>query len=223
MRSIDEFIETAAAASKPPESELAYAAQRATKQFDVEQSKLIRQIRVRDGQVVFANGAKDVQDSVIAAEAKMEAVRSDILVYLNALQEAGSLQQLVEQLARHRRTIANVQRDYDNLLKQLINKGKERPQDEPEAQAAADKRDRVVQELTPVVEGIQKRVEAAKSVLQRYLTWMRKKRLPYALRPKLSQLTPLMKRTTMAELRSSNGNEITKTTVRYTSGAVIDG
>ena len=168
MRTVDQFIESAAAASKPPESELAYAAQRAQKEFDVEQAKLIRQIRVRDGKVVFADGAKDVQDQVLAAESKMEAVRSDIKVYLDALQEAGSLTALVEQLGRHRRTLANLKHDHEAIIRQLVTKGVERPQDHTDALNSGSKLDRVTAELTPVINDLQDRVNKAKAVIEKH-------------------------------------------------------
>ena len=167
MRTIEQFVETAAD-GKPPESSLAMAAQNAETKLDAEQLKLVKKIRVRDGKVILAEGSEAIQEQVQKVEAKAQAVKADIKIYLDALQEASSLTALTEQLARHRRTCANVKRDHEALLKQLINKGVDRPQDHPDALASGAKLDRITQELTPIIEDLQKRIDAAKSVLQRY-------------------------------------------------------
>ena len=168
MRTVEQFIEAAATGKPPAESEMALAAQRAEKALDAEQMKLIKKIRVRDGQVVLAEGSEAVQEAVLKVEAVDHAIRDDIRGYLDALGDYGSVTQLTETLARHRRTMANVQRDYDNIVKQLVNKHIEQPQDHPDAQAAADKRDRVVQELKPVCDQLQSRINKVKEILGRY-------------------------------------------------------
>jgi len=160
---------------RPPMSEIARTYRTAEKDMDKEANKLLRFLRAKevngDKIPVFLPSVCEVQPAVQQAEARLEQVRSDITEVLNCMgDEYNSLTSMIERVGRLRRTVLNVERDADNLVKQRINAGDdpEMASQHPDVQAALDKRDRVRSELNPQITVLKERVDRAKAILDRY-------------------------------------------------------
>jgi hypothetical protein len=170
MKSIEEWTEVAAN-GKPPESELALTYKKAVEHIEREQQRLLRYLRVRDGQVVVLPDVEKVQQDIQRADEAVEQTRRDIQTYLGCLgNEFNSVQSMTERLARLKRKRDTVIHDVDSLAKQAVNRGvaPDRVMDDSIVAAAADKRDRVVAEVAPEIESLSKRLTAAQAILGKY-------------------------------------------------------
>lgn len=170
MKSVEEFVE-AVKDGRPPMSEMAISYTKAVKKMDANQARLLRYLRVKEGQAVFLDGYKAVVPEIQKADAEVEDVRRDIQEYLGCLgDEYNSATAMTEKLARLKRKRDNVIHDVDALTKQAINRGvdPDRVMEDPTVAASADKRDRVVAEVTPEIESLSRRLKAAQAILGKY-------------------------------------------------------
>jgi len=165
MKTIEQFLK---GATKPPESKIADQYKQALDDADKASLRLIRHLRVKDGKPAFSDGVKEVESDISRADERLQTIKIDIKEYLDYVGEYESVQQMVEKLARLRRTVDNLHHDVAGLTKQAVNRGAERPQDDTAVMAAADKRDRVVAESKAEIEDLQQRIAKAKEVIGRY-------------------------------------------------------
>jgi hypothetical protein len=164
MKTIESFLESA---TKPPEDHMVNAYRKATNEMDVEQAKLMRYLRVKDGKAVFLDGVSDVQDDVAQADETVQYIRADICEYLDCLgDEYGSVTAMSEKLARLKRSLANVEHDVKAVAQRELTGNKK--DITVDAESLRDKRDRMRTELQPQIEDLSRRISKARELLDRY-------------------------------------------------------
>ena len=165
MKSLEVFLESN---HRLPESRLVECYKTALVDAENSGVRLSRYLRIKDGKPVYAPGVDAVAKDIETAGENLERIKSDIRSYLELIGEYDSVQSMLERLLRLKRTVDNVNRDLDNITKQTISKGIERPQDDPAVQAATDKRDRVVSETATEIQDLSNRIAKAKELVGRY-------------------------------------------------------
>lgn len=165
MKTIESFLH---AATKAPDSKIADEYNTALTDADKASMRLIRYLRIdKDGKPCFSDGVTTVMFDLECADERLQTITMDIAEYLSLVGDYDSVQQMVEKLARLRRTVDNLNHDVNGLSKQAVNKGTE-PRDDPAVQAAADKRDRVVSETKAEIQDLSQRIQKAKELVGRY-------------------------------------------------------
>ena len=167
MKTIEELLEGALTGKHVEEDRMADAYRKAVKAMDVEQARLLRFLRVKDGAAVFLDGVSMVQPVVQAADDHLENVRADIREYLGCLgDEYDSVTAMTERLARLKRSLANAEHDVQAVGKRELTGSKK--DITVDAESLKDKRDRMKAELTPQIEDLSRRISKARELLGRY-------------------------------------------------------
>ena len=161
---IEKFVADAVNAT-PPLDRMALAYKNAVKTTEEQQARLLSHLRARDGQPFFRPEVKEVEPDLKAAEAAEAEMRARISEYLDLVGEYGSIRAISERLARLKRQADNVKFEADNALKQAINRGVEHPEADQQAMAAADRRDRVLSEVSGQIADLAQRVKRAKELV----------------------------------------------------------
>jgi hypothetical protein len=166
MKTLEIFISVA---KRSPEIEITDEYRASVADAEHAGHTLARYLRIdADGKPVYADGVEVVSAEVDRASERLERVKTDIREYLALVGEFDSVQAMVEKLARLRRTVDNLNHDVSGLTKQAVNRGVERPQDDPAVMAAADKRDRVVAETKDEIQDLSERIRKAQEITRRY-------------------------------------------------------
>jgi uncharacterized protein YhaN len=169
MKTIEVFLSVN---HKLPESRMVDDYKEALDDAENAGMRLSRFLRVKDGKPAYSDGVEVVASEIDRASNRLEQVKTDIREYLACLgDDYDSITQMIETANRHRRSLDNVDRDAKNLLERAIKASglpPERAQDAPEVQAALDKRDRLHQELEPVIRDLSDRINRTKKVIGRY-------------------------------------------------------
>jgi uncharacterized protein YydD (DUF2326 family) len=164
---IEEFVTTAINA-KPPLDRMAKAYRTAVEATERQQARLLRQLRIRDGKVYFKEEVKEVEPDLKKAEEAEQDMKNAINEYLECLGTFSSVAAMTERLARLKRQVENVKHEADSLLKQAVNSGVERPQEDHTYLAACDKRDRVVSETANEIIDLSQRTSRINALLGRF-------------------------------------------------------
>ena len=170
MKTLDAFLESA---TKPPDYDLAQSYRDAEKQFDIQQTRLMRYIRIReDGKEflpVFEQGIESIMPELEHAEMQLQETRKRIENYLECLGEFSSLAAMTEKLAHMRRSLANVERDAKNITEAAIRTSGLPPErvaiESQEVVEILNKRDRMRLELEPAIADIQRRINRIKELI----------------------------------------------------------
>ncbi len=174
MMTIDEFLEGVKPESK--ESKLAEAYKHALADFESEQSRLLKCLRVEKTSKgiipVFSSEAESLALSLKEAESRVTLVRSDIEAFLQVTGSEPSLLGLADKLARSRRTLSNVTLEASNVRAHAIRQNPKMSALEVESlepvQAALDKKDRAQAELEPLITDLETRLSKARAILEKY-------------------------------------------------------
>lgn len=164
---IEQFVSTAINA-KPPIDRMCKAYRTAVETTEKQQARLLKHLRVRDGQVYFKETVKSVEPDIQAAEDAELAIKGQIDEYLTCIGTFGSATALTERYSRLKRQVDIVRHDADAILKQLITKGIERPQEDAKYLAACDMRDRIVSETAEEIKDLSHRIARVKDLLGRF-------------------------------------------------------
>lgn len=134
--------------------------------MDQETTKLLRYIRVRDGQVIVKPEVIEVQPAVQAAEERFEKVKTDIKELLEVMQDESSVVGMIERLARLKRSLDNAEHDIKAVGKREL--GGNKKDITVDVESLKDKRDRMKAELQPQINDLSKRIARAHELLGRY-------------------------------------------------------
>jgi hypothetical protein len=170
MRTLESFLESS---TKPPDYDLAQSYHDAEKQFDAQQTRLMRYIRARkDGKEflpVFEQGIESIMPELEHAEMQLQEMRKRIENYLECLGEFGSMAAMIEKLAHMRRSLDNIERDAKNITEAAIRTSGLPPERvATESQDVVDvlnKRDRMRLELEPAIADVQRRINRIKELI----------------------------------------------------------
>jgi hypothetical protein len=173
MKSIEEWTEVAAN-GKPPDYDLAQAFRDAEKQFDAQQTRLMRYIRIRkDGKEflpIFEQGIESIMPELEHAEMQLQETRKRIENYLECLGDFSNLAAMTEKLAHMRRSLANVERDAKNITEAAIRTSGLPPErvatESQDVVEILNKRDRMRLELEPAIKSLQGRMDRVKELIR---------------------------------------------------------
>lgn len=170
-RILESFLSSA---TKPPDYDLAQAYRDAEKQFDIQQTRLMRYIRVRrDGKEFlpfFEQGIESIMPELEESEKHLQEMQKRIENYLDALGEFSSMTAMTEKLAHMRRSLANVERDAKNITEAAIRSSGLPPErvatESQEVVKILNKRDRMRLELEPAIKSLQGRIDRVKELIR---------------------------------------------------------
>jgi hypothetical protein len=173
---IDAFLEFWQQKPNSPEGKIAEAYSEALRDFERQQTGLLRYIRPQktNGKLipVFAEGSEELIAGFESAEKHLEDIQADIEAYLALTDGQTSMGGLTDKLFRARRAITeaslDARRTLERALRETNSSSMEEIEDLPEVQASMDKRDQTKRQLEPTVEDLQSRISKIKTILEKY-------------------------------------------------------
>lgn len=164
-------------AGKPdtPEGHLAEAHKRAQAEFELQQTSLIKCLRIEkrgDKLIpVFCAEAATLAGPHWDAEKRLLDVRADIESFMELTNGETSLSTLADKLSRAKRVVSDAELDARNALERAIRRGAgsvAKAEQSPEVQKAFDKRDRLATEIGPTIQELERKLVDAKTILEKY-------------------------------------------------------
>jgi len=158
-----------------PEAKLAEAYRKAQADFEVQQNALLRCLRIEkkgDKLIpVFSSEAATLAGLHWDAEKRLLDIASDINAFMDLTGGETSLTILADELERARRQVSDAEHGACNVLARAIRRGAgsvAEAEQSPDVQAAFDKRDRVKSDMQPEIARLEKKLEGAKAILNKY-------------------------------------------------------
>jgi hypothetical protein len=158
-----------------PEGKLAEAHKRAQADFDSQQTSLIKCLRIEkkgDKLIpVFCAEAATLAGPHWDAEKRILDIKADIEAFLGFTGGELALSTLADQLSRARRLVSDAEHTARVELERAIRNGSgsiNEAQESPIVQKAFDRRDRLLSEMGPTIQELERKLADAKAILEKY-------------------------------------------------------
>lgn len=176
MSDIQTFLDFWQKKPGAPEFKIVEAYNKARNDLERRQTELLKMIRPQKTSKgfipVFLDGADNLSSEFEQAESHLAEITNDIESYLTLADGQPSLIGLNDRLIRAKHSIAEAILEAKSAIIHAVHDTEALSQlevmDNPKVQSAMDKRDRVQDQLGPVVEDLQSRISRIKGIINKY-------------------------------------------------------